>query len=144
MEYAAIILNELLANPVRLEAILGNSIFFTMVNGRVPNNTDPDVLHQSLLLMYNVAKDADGLERLCNCQEEIPFSYLLTATKSEYTKIQLCALDVLQQLCECKHPSIASRFKESMFFEDIFFILEVYLMRYLARNEYCLINYTTF
>lgn len=125
MEYSGIILNELLVDPARMDAILEHSTFFQVLFGRIPATNDPDVLHQSLTLMHNISKYENGLAKLCSFQEELPFSFLLTATKNDYTEIQLCALDVLQQLCKCTNLYVASRYKDALFLDDIFSILEV-------------------
>lgn len=146
MEYSAVILNELTENPVRMEAILGNPLFFKILFPRIPTTTDADVLHESLRLMYNILKCPEGLETLCAFQADIPFSFLLTATKSEYTKIQQCALDVLQLLCGCQSAYISSRYKDPLFYEDVFFILEVlsFLSFILQLYSIKLVLYRTF
>lgn len=123
MEYSLIILNELYENPVFQQNIT-NSELVKVLFDRIVKTNDPDVLHQSLKLINNITSNLAGLEEICG-KIDIPFAFLLATTKNEYTRIQMCTLNVLANIGDCNNPIVSARYNDPLFMEEIFSILEV-------------------
>lgn len=110
--------------PARLPLLIENPAFILKLFERITKTNDPDVLNQSLEILIHITGSTDGLNVIC-ALTEFPFAFLLSVTKNEYTRNQMFALEVLSKVADCSHRFYVSKFKDPLFMEEIFFILEV-------------------